>query len=508
MPVPLTWLLAEQDLGLRHVAGSAETASIVWAHAIELVDPSPWLAGGELVLTTGLRMPRATAEQAAYVDRLAKAGAAGLAFGTGVRFEEVPRGIVARSTEIGLPLLEVPLATPFIAVTQRVAHRLADDEQELLQRAVAFQQALTRRTLREGSAGLVSGLAKELTAPVALLDEHLRPLAVSSRARSLVGGVTTALQQAPAVRTVGATQRIEVDGRTVDLHALAGRTAHRGWLVVALEAPGPHERLLVNHAVSLATLHLDRPRELEEARAQVGATVLGLLLEHAPADPDVVRHLHHLGFSTSAPVRLLSIQAQRSVPDAARAAIATALTTAGVPNALMSTSAGLVLLVPDREVEGVLSRVQAVAAGANAGAVSIGVSAAVGAERCAHALVQARGAARTARRERKPVEWFDALTLEAILDDEAVRDRVRALSAASLAPLLEAESVHDRDLLPTLAAYLEHNGSWESASRALGVHRHTLRNRITRIEELTSLSLDVAHHRVVLTLALATLPPS
>jgi purine catabolism regulator len=508
VPVPLSWLLAEPDLGLRQLAGSSDGVVLTWAHAIELNDPSPWLAGGELVLTTGLRLPRALVEQAAYVDRLAAAKVAALAFGVGVRFAEVPRGIIERCTQIGLPLLEVPLPTPFVAITQRVAHRLAQDQQDLLQRAVTFQQALTRRTLREGSRGLVAGLAKELSAPVALLDEHLRPLAVSSRARALVGGVTAALEQTASDRTLGATHRIEIDGRPVDLHSLAGRAAHRGWLVVALDAPGPHERLLVNHAVSLATLHLDRPRELEEARAQVGATVLALLLEHAPAEPAVVRHLHHLGFSANAAVRVLSIQTPRPMPDAARAAVATALSTAGMPNAIVRTPAGIVLLVPDRDVSGALGNVRAVASGVDAGPVSIGVSAAVGAERSAHALVQARNAARTARRERKPVEWFEALTLEAILDDEAVRDRVSALAGASLAPLLEAPSPHDRGLVATLAAFLDHNGSWESASRALGIHRHTLRNRIARVEELTGLSLDVAHHRVVLTLALATLPPT
>jgi len=60
------------------------------------------------------------------------------------------------------------------------------------------------------------------------------------------------------------------------------------------------------------------------------------------------------------------------------------------------------------------------------------------------------------------------------------------------------------DLLRSLQVFLDHNGSWETAARALGVHRHTLRNRMSRVERLTGLSLDVAHHRVVLYLALAT----
>ena len=40
-------------------------------------------------------------------------------------------------------------------------------------------------------------------------------------------------------------------------------------------------------------------------------------------------------------------------------------------------------------------------------------------------------------------------------------------------------------LLRTLSTFLESNGSWEPAAKVLQVHRHTMRNRITRIEQIT-----------------------
>ena len=66
MPVALTWLLAESDLALRLVTPASPDVEVDWAHAIELEDPTPWLAGGELVLTTGLRLPRGRAEPCAH----------------------------------------------------------------------------------------------------------------------------------------------------------------------------------------------------------------------------------------------------------------------------------------------------------------------------------------------------------------------------------------------------------------------------------------------------------
>ncbi len=179
MPVPLTWLLAQEDLGLRAVSGDVEPVEIAWAHAIELEDPSPWLAGGELVLTTGIRLPRTIAEQTAYVERLHGVGVAALAFGVGLRYASIPRGVVERCAELGLPLVEVPLPTPFVAVAQRIAQRLADQDREALRRVVAFQQSVTRATLRDGAGGLVGGLSRELGCAVVLLDEHLHVVAAS-----------------------------------------------------------------------------------------------------------------------------------------------------------------------------------------------------------------------------------------------------------------------------------------------------------------------------------------
>ncbi|GAB3058268.1 PucR family transcriptional regulator [Intrasporangium mesophilum] len=501
MPVPLAWLLAQDDLGLRLVSGPADRVLVDWAHAIELEDPTPYLSGGELVLTTGLRLPRTVHEQTAYVDRLAGVGVAALAFGTGVRFTTIPRGVVTRSADVGLPLLEVPLATPFIAVTQRVAHRLSEQQQESLQRVVAFQQSLTRRMLRDGPAGLVSGLAAELHAPVVLLDEHGRTVAASSRGQSLTVKLGAELVERRPSRSHGAIHRVRSDSGGAQLHAVHGRNAHRGWLAVGLEELDPDQRPLVHHAVALATLQLDRPRELEEARLSVGATVLGLLLGQAPADPALVRQLLHLGFAPQEVVRLLVLQTAR--PAIAEPVVQSQLTAAGVPHALVRVPPGLVALVADRDTPIVLERVRQALADAGAGGASVGVSGACEPGLVAYALVQARRAARTARLTRVPVEWFDHLTLDAVLDDTVVRERVRALSEPSLAALRERDE-REGALLRTLEVFLDNNGSWETAARALGIHRHTLRNRITRIEQLTGLGLDVAQHRVVLALALAT----
>jgi purine catabolism regulator len=240
--------------------------------------------------------------------------------------------------------------------------------------------------------------------------------------------------------------------------------------------------------------------------------VLGLLLDHAPADGRLVGHLRHLGFPAREEVRVVLVPTRREAEVASL--LQSRLTAAAAPHALARSGSDVVALVRAGDAEDTVVAARDLLAELGEHASAVGVSGAVVPALTADALVQARQASQSARQERAPAGWYDRMALGAVLADATVRSRVRALTRAPLAPLTgESRSGEGRagegragegDLLRSLQVFLEHNGSWETAARALGVHRHTLRNRMSRVEELTGLSLDVAQHRVVLYLALAT----
>ncbi len=71
-----------------------------------------------------------------------------------------------------------------------------------------------------------------------------------------------------------------------------------------------------------------------------------------------------------------------------------------------------------------------------------------------------------------------------------------------LRPIERARGGNGEELLRSLEAFLEHNGSWEAAARALFCHRHTLRYRMSRVEELTGRRLDRVENRIEFWLAL------
>ncbi len=124
------------ELGLELVSGQeAAQAHVRWVHSTELPDPTPWLKGGELLLTTGIQLtgPKSQRE---LVDRLADHQIAGLGFGTGFAHKRLPAALVTAARRREFPLFEVPYELPFIAITERAFAQLLDERYELLQRTM------------------------------------------------------------------------------------------------------------------------------------------------------------------------------------------------------------------------------------------------------------------------------------------------------------------------------------------------------------------------------------
>jgi len=70
-----------------------------------------------------------------------------------------------------------------------------------------------------------------------------------------------------------------------------------------------------------------------------------------------------------------------------------------------------------------------------------------------------------------------------------------------LGPLRAHDARYGSALIESLAAYIEANGRWADAAAALGVHRHTLRYRMERLEEQTGRHPDRPAERMELWLA-------
>ena len=88
--------------------------------------------------------------------------------------------------------------------------------------------------------------------------------------------------------------------------------------------------------------------------------------------------------------------------------------------------------------------------------------------------------------------------LLSLQDDEALR----LFCDSILGPIEAGEGHYGGELMRSLEAFIEENGQWERAAKRLYCHRHTLRYRIRRVEELTGRDLASARDRIEFWLAL------
>ncbi|OKH69902.1 hypothetical protein EB73_12845 [Mycobacterium sp. SWH-M3] len=133
--------------------------------------------------------------------------------------------------------------------------------------------------------------------------------------------------------------------------------------------------------------------------------------------------------------------------------------------------------------------------------IRIGLSEALSVDRLEEAVDHAKLATAAAECGGVPLE-FTAFAGRALLSIDSTRQVLNAVADTLLTPLCAYDRDHGTDLLVSLRAFLEANGHWETAASAVGVHRHTLRKRMTFVQELTGCNLDVARVRAELLLAL------
>ena len=84
--------------------------------------------------------------------------------------------------------------------------------------------------------------------------------------------------------------------------------------------------------------------------------------------------------------------------------------------------------------------------------------------------------------------WRDLGSFQLLLSLQD-HDALGLFCDSLLGPIEAGEGQYGGELMRSLEAFIECNGQWERAAQQLFCHRHTLRYRIRRIEELTGRDL-------------------
>ncbi|MDY6808588.1 MAG: PucR family transcriptional regulator ligand-binding domain-containing protein [Actinomycetota bacterium] len=489
------WLLAQRRLCLVLRGGAAGLDRRVdCVVTSELLDAGAWLFGDEVLLTTGLRLGD-PATWRDYLEHLDAVGVAAVGVGVGFEFDAVPSEMASVADELGLPLFEVPLPVPFSAITRAVLDQIAAQRSSRLMAATKAQPKMTRAAASGGSVAVVRELADAVGQSVVLLDTGLAVVASApgaaasadlNRLRDLVNRDPAS---AAAVTVTGdatiTVSRVGSGGRTFGHLGTVGRSA--------LDDVA---RMLVGHAISLLALDHAKPRQLRRDQVELNADALAAALDD-PAEPTGVHRILARAADPSGRVRALALR----FGDDDAAGRGQRLLVDELDDrwhAVFAHRAGPELVVLLRGDDSVELAATLFAVVRSAGPVGGGVGSVTDVREVADAVRQARLACRSA----PAGQLADLHGARSLLTVDPVRRALADAHTELLAPLLAHDADHGTELQGSLLAFLEANGNWGVAAAAQGVHRHTLRHRIERIEDLLDVDLADARIRAELLLML------
>lgn len=504
--ITLDVLLRQYRLGLVQITGeSAPAASEVpvqWVHGSDLLNPTPFLTPRTVLLTTGTQFisqkDEATAHQT-YVSQLVAAGVCALGFAVNVQYDRIPESLVSACEALGLPLFRVPYSTPFIAISQTAARLMNEQANERDSWSIRAQRAIALAALqREGLAAVLRELSVQLGSWVALFDAtgrlvtcHPAQAADSASDASVVDDVQTMLQQ-----QTRASRTLERGDQRIALQSL-GR---RGNLLGVLAIEGA-ERLdyaaqsVVGIAIALASVTLEQNSALTEPLEQLRSAVIELLLD---GDVTLAQKI------ASGPVRQLPgepIVCASIVPKPeSRSAFLTrlqALEDSGVYAFFHALIEDEVIVIAAERASTKLSEALADAP------APVGLSRPGNYAGFRAVLDQARLA-----RNAVPVDdqtqvraysnALDFSVLDVLSSDLEALRRADAL----LEPLLSNDDRNGEDLTETVRLWVSNDGQFAPTATALGIHRHTLKSRISRASQVLGKDLTRFDVRAELWVAL------
>src|SRR5829696_7634406 len=515
-------LVAETGLELATGDETAD-APVRWVHISELPDPTPWLSGGELLLTTGIQLDTEK-RQREFVRLLSGHHLAGLGFGTGFDHDALPEGLLDEAHTLGFPVFEVPYELPFIALTEKAFTRLVNEQYEVLQRGIAIHKRLERLVLEEsGLDELVRALAAAIGGAVLVLSARGETIASRVFRRHVPDAALDEVREQVRLRSAElgaggahpgegaefAPDHLEIAGRSLVLPvAIRGRGAPQAWLVAARDAGGlgDFERLILQQAVTVVALELMRQRAMRDTERRLAGDVLAEALTGRLSEDELGIRLRPFGVGQTAAVIVFGGR-EGATAAPAEGDLDRFLADAGV-GALVAARERLLCAVIDaresldpvelaaRAREALVSEHGDLRAAASRPAPVGSLRRTFHEARCA---LEAAALANGSSPDVASYRDLGAFQLLLSLQDD---DALRLYCDSVLGPLEDASGEYGDELIRSLEAFIEQNGQWERAARELYCHRHTLRYRIRRVEQLTGRDLSSARDRIEFWLAL------
>ena len=464
---------------------------ITWAHVCELSDPTPWLTGGELIMTTGLAIPRIAQEQEAYLQRLIDAGVSGIAIAEGMYAPELTNPLLAGANRNAFPILLTAYEIPWIALSRAVADANTHKEHARVVQTLRVYETARQAIHNTSPATILGVLGEIIHCTLHVVDPVSRqPLFYDVKLPNTIADMLGHIPASDISRSL-AVQRVDLSGVTaLQLSVPASRPA----LLLAV----PHstvvpDTLVLRHIATIVGLAVEKNTAMHERQRRLGAEIMAGLIEgRLTADAAyLLLAEHELG---EEPRRIVACSAGAQPFE--HAWLHLQLYARGIPHLLVRRGNVLLAFLP--ATADALSGLQAELP-AN---VCLGISNTLGRPtRTPEAYQEAMWALRAAETHEKIIVYYSE---EAPVSPFLPRSRREAqeLVEQVLSDLLAYDTGHNSQLALTLYIYLRENRSWQRAAQTLHIHKQTLVYRISRVEQMTGRRLDATSDVAELWLAL------
>ena len=475
-----------------------------WVHVVDHEDIEDSLTGHELIMTAGVVLGGNERLQRDIFQVMEKLQIAGLVIALGTYMDRVPEVMLERSEALGIPIIVLPWAINFRDVTHSLLTHLVQSQYVALESAERLNRDLLQIVMRGGGLpALCTRLGRLFGRNIGIVDtggqllarfQATEPGGAVFRLSCLAPEAAAALAALRAVS--GTTQPLvtPTGGRLGFAAAIPTQPQSSGWLVIE------SDREEISRFDSLA--------------AEAGAMAAALLLSQATeiarlaerrAEDRVVDVLHgsgataeaaaELGLRSGTPFLAFAADVEGANGDNALALIRTFIRRQNLGGQVARR--GSLLLGVLQRPKGPVTREQLTGLADVLDAAKlrprIAVSPVLEEIRQAPAgYARAREALRLGRilQPGRRILWAEELTalsrfLQATEPKEAGDRPFPAIQI-----LLQHDRRQQAALVQSLACLLENDGNVSIAARQLGIHRHTLLNRMERIEEILGFELE------------------
>lgn len=486
------------------VAGKDGLLRIVkWAHVIEIVQVDNFLAGDELVLTTGISLQHCIEDFIFFVESLIKKNCAALCIEYGTYLQTIPESILSLANQHDFPIIVFHETVPFVRITQDLHSQIMNQQYFMISSLETYSQTLNKNAL----------LGQTVDDILQTLYQALRTqiiFSIKGRDPIFFPNIPTVKRRDLLKMPKSATQFIHEPIFIVDQH-YADLTLYRGDGLFS-----EFELLILDRTATALAQLLMREFYIEEKRDIEDATILADWIDHKLTKEEIFKFIvsHHSNFTyyssavfiLSSPYTIMKVQEDIVY---SKLYYRNLFEQNGfIPFLFERKSYVIFILLHTKDCKASRELLNTLFSTLKKTdfykkQLSQGYQLAIGkvvsdVEEIPKSYQTALETFYICGKVQTTSFFYDDLHLYHLIYKLQMQVDLQEVIQDYLQPVIEYDKKHNSKLLETLQVYLQTNGSKQQTAKQLFIVRQTLYHRLKKLESLLGEDFMKGHNRITL----------